>query len=190
MHDAPISAWEAMREYYTEHKDNELSGVRFNLNSKSSYIDDFISQYNEIKRSYMNPNAKELDRHKQAAILLYCTIKNNVFLQDGKTPDKKIFVACEKIGLMVSLSFMKEELNSVLEEIKEEKIDKYILPEAFSCNTDYFDILVRDLYLQKHKDDGVYILLLAHILYLIEYNTLDKINPQIIKKLQLYNMPK
>lgn len=184
MYDTPVSAWDAMYVYYMEHKDKELEGIRFNNSVKSQFIEDFVFLYNDIKKTYMSAEARELDRHKQAAILLHCTIKNEVFKHDGKVPSGKIFVACEKVGLMLSLSFMLDLLNKKLAQINENRIEKYVLPKAFSCDTDYFDILVRDLYLQGHKDDGVYILFLAHILYLIEYNTLYERNPEIIKKLK------
>lgn len=184
MNNTPVAAWEAMRAYYEAHKDKELKGILFNNDSKEAYIKDFISLYKNIKKKYMSDEAKELDRHKQAAILLYCTMNNEVLKQEDKTPNGKIFVACEKMGLMLSLSFMKDLLNRKLSQIGEKEIEKYALPQAFSCDTDYFDILIRDLYLQKHKDEGVYILFLAHILYLIEYNTLYERNPEIIKKLK------
>jgi hypothetical protein len=134
----------------------------------------------------MNDSVKELDRHKQAAILLYCTIKNRLFIPAVKPKKNEVFVGCEQIGLLLSLSYMKDMLNEVLKEINEKPIERYILPQAFSCSTEYFDILTRDLYLQEHEDDGVYVLFLAHVLFLIEYNTLKEIDANIIRKLKDY----
>lgn len=184
MTDTPALAWDAMKKYYDNHKDNSLLGVNFAKNTKDKYVNDFLAMYKSIKDEYMSSATKELDRHKQAAILLHCTIQNELFKPQKILKDDEIFVGCEQIGLLLSLSYMRDMLNKLLKEINEKPIQKYIFPKAFTCETEYFDILIRDLYLQKHKEGAVYVLSLAHILYLIEYNTLREINPDLIDKIK------
>ena len=186
MKDTPTLAWNAIKNYYEKYKNNSLSRVNFKYDSKENFINTFEAKYNEIKTSYMRSTIGNLDRHKQAAILLYCTIKNKVFEYNDKIESDKIFVGCEQVGLLLCLSYMKDMLNNILEEINEKPIDKYTFPTAFSCETEYFDILTRDIYLQGYKDDGVYILFLANILYFIEYDTLKEINPDLIIKIKEY----
>lgn len=190
MKDTPILAWDALKNYYEKNKNESLAGVTFKDDSKENFISDFETKYNEIKKFYMSTPEGNLDRHKQAAILLYCTTKNKVFGYKGKVDNDKIFVGCEQVGLMLCLSYMKDMLNNILEEINEKPIDKYIFPTAFSCQTKYFDILTRDIYLQGYKDAGVYILFLSNILYFIEYNTLKDINPDLIEKIKEYTKVK
>lgn len=186
MKDTPILAWNALKNYYEKNKNGSLANVTFKDDSKESFVLDFETKYNEIKKLYMSTPEGNLDRHKQAAILLYCTTKNKVFGYKGEIDNDKIFVGCEQLGLMLCLSYMKDMLNNILEEINEKKIDKYIFPTAFSCQTEYFDILTRDIYLQGYKDAGVYILFLSNIFYFIEYNTLKDINPDLIEKIKEY----
>lgn len=190
MRDTPILAWNAIKNYYEKNKNSSLSKVTFKDDSKESFIEDFEAIYNEIKKSYMISTKGNLDRHKQAAILLYCTTKNKVFGYNGKVDSDKIFVGCEQVGLLLCLSYMKDMLNNILEEINEKPIDRYIFPTAFSCQTEYFDILTRDIYLQGYKDAGVYVLFLSNILYFIEYNTLKEINPALIEKIKEYTKAK
>ncbi len=184
MRATPGLAWNAMRDYYDKHSEDSLSEVTFSRDTKDVFINDFVKCYDNILQNYMNSPNGELDRHKQAAILLHCTIKNKLFKYKGKVEKGTVFVGCEQIGLLLCLSFMKDMLNNVLEEIGENPIEQYIFPSAFSCQTEYFDILTRDLYLQTHKDDEVYILFLANILFFIEYNTLKELNPSLIQKIK------
>lgn len=182
----PSLAWNAMRDYYDKHKADSLSNVIFKRDSKDIFIKDFEEKYNEILNYYMDSKDGDLDRHKQAAILLYCTIKNKLFKYNGKIESGKIFVGCEQIGLLLCLSFMKDMLNNILEEINEKPIDGYEFPTAFSCKTAYFDVLTRDIYLQDYKDAGVYILFLSNILFFIEYRTLEQVRPELIPKIKEY----
>lgn len=182
----PSLAWNAMRDYYDKHKDDSLSNVNFQRNSKDAFIKDFEEKYKEILNFYMDSKDGDLDRHKQAAILLYCTLKNKLFKYNGKVDPDKIFVGCEQMGLLLCLSFMKDMLNNILKEIDEKPINEYVFPEAFSCKTEYFDILTRDIYLQNYKDSGVYILFLSNILFFIEYTTLERIRPDLIPKIKEY----
>lgn len=186
MRATPSLAWNAIRDYYDKHKDGSLKDVLFDRNSKDNFINDFEDKYKEISKNYMSSKAGDLDRHKQAAILLHCTINNKLFKYNGKVEPGKIFVGCEQVGLLLSLSFMKDMLNNILDEIGEDRLEEYIFPKAFSCQTEYFDILTRDIYLQSSKDSGVYILFLSNILFFIEYNTLKELRPSLIDKIKKY----
>lgn len=189
MNKTPILAWEAAKKYYEEFKDSIFVDVRFNSSAKSNFIEDFKNQYNDIKTNYMDKAVVSLDRHKQAAILINCMIKNRILSSNRKLAKSELFIGSEQIALLVGLAYMKDRLNELLKETNQQPIQKYSLPEAISCDTEYFDILTRDLYLQNHKDDAVYIFSLSHILFLIEYQTL-KDNGIDIEKLKKHKTQK
>ena len=120
----------------------------------------------------MDASVQSLDRHKQAAILIYATVCCNVFSPGRELDDDEIFVGEQQVALLLGLSYMKDRLNDILKKNNQKTIKEYVFPKAFSCATDYFDILTRDLYLQDHRDNEIYILFLSHVLFLIEYYTL------------------
>ena len=182
----PELAWNAIRDYYLSNKDVRFEDVSFDNQSKDNFVNIFKTKYKEIKSQYMAEKTGDLDRHKQAAILLYCTVESKMFKSKQKLNPQQLFIANEQIGLLLSLSYMKNMLNDILNEIGEPIIEKYIFPRAFSCDTEYFDIITRDIYLQGNDGSGIYILFLSNILYFIEYNTLREINPELIDKIRQY----
>lgn len=169
----PELAWAAIENYYESERDNHCRDVVFHRDAKDNFIDTFKIKYRDILEKYMDSSVKSLDRHKQAAILIYCTISCGVFSPSRKLEKDEIFVGEQQIALLLGLSFMKDRLNDILRENNQATIKKYIFPKAYSCKTEYFDILTRDLYLQTHKDSSVYLLFLAHILFFIEYLTIQ-----------------
>lgn len=170
----PELAWNAIEAYYTRKQETRCKDMYFNRNARESFIQAFNKKYDEIMDQYMDSSVESLDRHKQAAILIYCTINCNVFSPNRALENDEIFIGEQQVALLLGLSFMKDRLNELLKKGNQRTIEKYALPEAFSCSTKYFDILTRDLYFQSHKEDSVYILFLAHVLFLIEYISLKE----------------
>lgn len=173
-HTAEI-AWNAIEKFFSSNQKRACKGMLLNRDAKDSFIDTFENKYNEIMNCYMDESVKVLDRHKQAALLIHCTISCDVITPQENVKDDEIFVGAQQIALLLGLSFMKDCLNEILKKHNLKTIKQYSFPVAFSCSTNYFDILTRDLYLQSHKDDAVYILFLSHLLFFIEYLTVKEV---------------
>ena len=175
MKKTPEFAWDAIVEYYTIKKNSsEWKDVILDTKVRETFIESFVDSYKNILDCYMDKTVECLDRHKQAAILIHCIIKCNIFTLNRELGDDEIFVGAQQVALLVGFAYMKDRLNEILSAHKLKTIDRYILPTALSCQTRYFDILTRDLYLQSYVDDSIYILFLAHVLFLLEYQTLKE----------------
>ncbi len=173
MKKTPEFAWDAIVEYFNIKKNSsEWANVILDTSVQKAFIDTFVDSYNKILHNYMDKSVKYLDRHKQAAILIHCIIKCNIFKLGKELKSDEIFVGAEQMALLVGLAYMKDRLNEILSVKKIKPIDSYVMPTVLSCQTEYFDILTRDLYLQNYTDSSVYILFLAHLLFLLEYQTL------------------
>lgn len=177
-------AWDGLKEYFESVQKTHCKGMTLNRNARESFINAYIEKYNEVKDEYMDESVEVLDRHKQAAILIHCVISCEVIVPSKNIEEDKIFVGVQQVALLLGFSFMKDCLNEILKNHGLPTIKRYTFPVAFSCPTDYFDILTRDLYLQTHNDDAVYILFLAHLLFFIEYLTLkdNKIDDSALRE--------
>lgn len=184
MNQAIESIWEAIgkaQEIYAEN--NEIS---FDITDakKNSFSKKFQQTYFDIKKKYMKPDVIALDRHKVAAIII-CTIIEEDIVKPTKEIDKNtIFLGSEMIALSVGLSYMQRSLNDILSELSIPKIiNGYYMPTAMACQTDYFDIMARNLYFSR-KSYVLNPLDLADKLFLIEYLTLESemIDPKILLK--------
>lgn len=167
-------AWNGIKNYYDSNRKKHCKEINFNPNTKESFIKTYVTEYDKIMKSYMDKSVNILDRHKQAAILIHCTIACEVITPSKNIDDDEIFIGVQQIALLLGLSFMKDCLNEILKKNNLKLIKHYTFPVAFSCATNYFDILTRDLYLQSHEDNSVYILFLAHLLFFVEYLTLKE----------------
>lgn len=171
----PQLAWTAIKEYYEENKNDACAEMTFDNGSMSNFVNLFTKKYDEVMDRFMDDSVESLDRHKQASILILCTIECKVLSPIRRISEDEIFIGEQQIAFLLGLSYMKDRLNEILEANGQKPIEKYQFPNAFSCATEYFDILTRDLYLQTHKDDSVYILFLSHVLFLIEYYTIKEL---------------
>lgn len=165
-------AWRAIEGYYKNNRNGHCKEIKFNRTVKDSFIKMYKDNYDAILETYMDESVEALDRHKQSAILIHCTIACKIFTPSRPLNEDEIFIGAQQIALMLGLSYMRDCLNDILQKNGMKTVDHYKFPVAFSCSTEYFDILTRDLYLQSHKDNSVYILFLAHVLFFIEYITL------------------
>lgn len=143
-HTAEI-AWKAIKNYYASTRKSHCKEMDFNLDAKELFIETYIAKYNEIMDVYMDKSVEILDRHKQAAILIHSTIACEVITPSKTVNEDEIFVGVQQVALLLGLSFMKDCLNDILKKHNLKLIERYTFPVAFSCPTDYFDILTRDL---------------------------------------------
>lgn len=153
------------------------SNIIFDANQKSEYFQRFNNSYDQIRNKYMKSDVEFLDRHKVAALIISTAIECGI-VKPLKVEENFIFIGLEKLALSVGLSYMQTSLNKELRarSIKPE-VKKFILPHALSCNTDYFDILSRNLYYVSSDRKNTLgfklnVLDLANTLFLIEYITL------------------
>lgn len=149
--------------------------------NKQIYFDDvfdefsneFKRSYDDILRNYMDNSVIALDRHKVAAIIIISLIKAEP-LKIRNLSDDMIFLGNENLAFQIGLSYMQHELNkTLLEKGVNRKIVQYKMPEAMACETYYIDIVCRNLYYSKVREDwGLNPLDLSERLFLIEYLTL------------------
>lgn len=157
--------------------------ILFHPEQKQHFFDKFETLYEYILQHCMEEGIESLDRHKVTAVIVMCGIESN-FVSMDNVPDKMTFLGREIISLSVALSFMQAALNN---QLKENGIDKgikeYVFPKAWTCKTDYFDIMVRNLYYSQQYWE-INPLELAEKLFLIEYITLEKngIDPEILRE--------
>lgn len=188
----PKMIWSSIERYYDEHPNIvEENEIVLDKKKKNDFIKTFTNLYNQIKTNYMKDEVKELDHHKQAAILIYSAMANTIIystkhqnIKYGNSPKETrklsgiqdVFIELEKIALKSGLEYMRQDLNKTLSNLKMQEISEYSFPTPMSCNNDYFLVLTRQLFYDFHygKIDNpeVYILSLANVLFLIESITL------------------
>lgn len=178
------SIWTAIlkaNELYSKSDDIEFD---ISPEKKKDFSDSFEQEYNRIKETYMASNVNFLDRHKVAAIIICTIIKERIIINKRELDSNSIFMGLEMIALSVGLSYMQRELNDFLRRKGETKlVNSYTMPIAMACDTDYFDILSRNLYF-ANRDYKLNPLDVADKLFLLEYITLKekRIDPLILKE--------
>lgn len=182
MNKALESIWDAIIIAKDKYSSNANITFVVDEQAKLNFFSKFKDLYNSIKHEYMRSEVLSLDRHKVAAITV-CEIIDCNIIQPQTIPEGKKFIGAEMIALSIGLSYMQTALNSALISKDVGKyIRSYVMPIALNCETDYFDILARHLYLAK-KNYSLNPLDLADKFFLIEYLTLKEngINPLILK---------
>lgn len=159
--------------------------IEFHPEQRQVFFDGFQNLYEYILNNCMaiNQGITTLDRHKVTAIITICGIESN-FVSMDKVPSGETFLGKEIISLSVALSFMQSTLNAQLKKVGVDKeIEEYRFPKAWTCNTDYFDIMVRNLYYSQ-KYWKMNPLELAEKFFLIEYITLKEngINTELLRE--------
>lgn len=151
--------------------------VQFHEENKQVFFDEYQKLYDIILKNCMDAKrgVKTLDRHKVAAIATISGIQSN-FVSLVEEKDGTIFLGKEMVSLSVALSFLQAVLNMELRNRNiNVSIKKWEFPKAFTCKTDYFDIMVRNLYYsQKYWQMNP--LELSEKFFLIELRTLEKNN--------------
>lgn len=116
---------------------------------KEKYLKQCDDQYNNYKAKFMKSEVENLDRHKVAAILVVEGIALNIIRCD-KIPADQIFIGQEKILLTCALRYLMRDFNNIISNSGFERMKQFVLPEAFSCETKYIDVMCRNLlYTQK-----------------------------------------
>lgn len=158
------------------------STITFNKDCCKKFDDIFRNYYNDIMARFMK-ETKELDAHKQAAIIILSCLESSAITHNAEKGS--ISIAPELIAINVGLSYMNDRLNEKLVKKKLKKIKNYSLPIAIACNTPYIEIMSRLLYYEQNEDDMRFnVLELSDRLFLIEYITLleNGINPCDLKE--------
>lgn len=154
-------------------KDNDK--IQFHPEQKQIFFKIFQEIYDCILNNCMavDKGITALDRHKVTAIITISGIESD-FVSMNEVASGVTFLGKEVVSLSVALSFMQATLNAQLKSVGIDKeIKEFIFPKAWTCNTDYFDIMVRNLYYSQQywKMNP---LELAEKFFLIEYITLEK----------------
>ncbi len=158
------------------------SGILCNESARERYAEALAQKY-ELMMGFMKPSVSSLDRHKVASIIIASIIETNAVIYNKKIPEDSSFFGKYMIAVSVGLSYMLERLNARLRSKGITEIERYQFPEAFSCNTPYFEIFSRNLYLtHEHTDWKLNLLDIPEILFLIEYLTVKEngIDPNVL----------
>lgn len=169
-------AWVALRECFTKEIKPQHPEIEFNEIKKEQFVRTFCDLYEYVKKTYMTKETDYLDRHKQAAILVCCVLKEDVLVSRDIPKDKR-FVGKYSMALALGLSFLCDQINEqLLAKGISNKVDTLTDIEAFACPTDYFNVLFRNLYFEETAQKSVFVLTLANTLFLLEYIALSKQN--------------
>ena len=141
------------------------------------------NEYKDIQNEYMHKHNGFLDRHKVAAIIIVAILKNDIIFSKRSLSRGKIFLGSEIIATEVAFEWMLQQFNNRLKENNIDAINKYVMPEAFACETSYFDIFCRGLYYSKERKT-LSTIDIAERLFLIEYITIlkENISPAALKE--------
>lgn len=167
--------WNAVAREYRANKGAENLKLCLMEKLKDEYLRRCDERYRIYKEKFMKPGVKNLDRHKVASILAVEGIALNL-IRCEQVPEDQIFIGQEKILLKCALQFIIREFNSIIRTSQFASMQKFVLPEAFSCDTQYIDIMCRNLmYIKESKllDDPEHVLMvemeLAEKFFLLEY---------------------
>lgn len=141
-----------------------------------SYIHNCEVEYNRCKETTMNNKVVNLDRHKIAAILVIQAMNMRVIKRvdnrdyaEADTEDK-YFIGPQKILVICAIHYLAQEINRILvfhgDNISQ--MTKFPLPKAFSCDTEYIDIISR-LLRNELDENKLFILSLSEKFFLLEY---------------------
>ena len=154
---------------------------------RDEFIGIFCKKHLDFVNNYM-VGEKALDRHKVAAIAIASFLELPIFKKEpkeSKGPANKRAFPAQQIAVDVGLSFMLDQLNGEIEKRlpgSNRKIEKYFMPQPFSCYTSYADVMARALY-KMQKEEQIRTFDIAHQLFLLEYITLlkERIDPRILE---------
>lgn len=175
------NAWILLDEEYSKYSEKNAN-LKFDKNAKDKFRALFEQKYEHIMKTYMDKSVENLDRHKVAALIIISLLELSPISLDN-LDEQYLFIANELIALKTGLAYMTKKLNEKLSEKNINKsMEKFIFPEAQSCNTSYMDIMCRNLYYARN-DYKLNPLDLAERLFLVEYISLLKsgINPDALK---------
>lgn len=143
--------------------------------SRKLFDKNFDFYYNQISDKFMSDELEEhrLDRHKVAAVIICSILKTKIVgisQESLEVCEKKEFLGNEKIAFEVALSYMYSSLKKRFEEGNipyENLFDRYELPNPYSCDRKYGEVICRDLYFSNNFYE-LSPLLLANLMFFIE----------------------
>lgn len=156
--------------------DDKKEEITINCRGYDFFDKTFRELNDRILYKYMDESVTYLDRHKIAAIMIISILKT-IDIKYKDLPASRVSWAKQIIAVNIGLNYMCGELNKILEENgwPHERIKKLDMPEAFSCNTGFEDIMIRNLvYAEDNPEWGLNPLMIAENLFLLEYITIVK----------------
>lgn len=155
--------------------EKEMPEVGWEENTFERFNTSFRDLYHFIQDKYMSKDVDELDRHKVAAIIVTSLIKASPLVVRKAPENDMLFLGNHYIALQIALAYMLNLLNQELRDRDLPEVDKYMLPEAFSCETNYMDIMARNLYFSENNPAwNINPLDWAERFFLLEYITLKE----------------
>lgn len=159
------------------HENDNSNDVIINNEKKSLFIK-YCKDYRKmVLTNYMDEDTKELDRHKIAAIIVVSLIKSGAIQQakDIIISEDEIFVGDKMLAMDMALAYMLSDLNQHIEAKGITPLNHYFFPNSFSCEYNFYDVMVRKIFYNEENNilDKI-ILDLADLFFLIEYITLLK----------------
>ena len=170
--------WNALNDTVKYHS-NKDKYLHFDESRRDFFLDESEKLYNTIKDHYMdNSKVTVLDRHKVAAVCIIESIKSNAVQYRGNIDEDHRFLGPQMFATEVAFAWMLGQLNECLKKAGLAiQLKTLYMPEAFVCDTPYFEIFSRNLFFSPDFCNGGYNPLdIAEKLYLLEYITLLKNN--------------
>lgn len=161
--------WDNLRKKTKQIKKYQLV---FHEDYYDSFKSTFIDQYESICHMYMRPDKRVLDRHKVAAVTIISALQNKVITCDNYPDGYPFFLGCEMIATEVALAWMLDQYNAKLRAYGLSALRQYTMPEAYACETQYFEIFCRSLYYAQRDNYKLNPIDIAEKLFLLEYITM------------------
>ncbi len=179
------AAWDAMERY-----SNDIKKIKINKDKKDIFVEKCKNLYKNFFKEYMNGDSKTLDRHKIGAIISVVGSSDDYIESAVSINGNEFFLGRYNIPIVVSLSFIGQEINKDLHRFKFVRRSKHIdlhIPLPASCETFYIDSLARMLRFEEAKNisDTLRVLELANTFFLIEECTLLKLKINMDKWVKL-----
>ncbi|MBQ7347788.1 MAG: hypothetical protein IJW55_07510 [Clostridia bacterium] len=167
--------WAELEKTVKKHRDEEDENILFYKDKYELFKENFNALYKKIKMQHMKPKVDALDSHKVVAVMLISVLQSNVISYAKELKQNQVFLGPHMFATEVALSWMLDLLNKKLSAKNIPEISAYVMPTPFTCNTPYFDVFSRNLYLSE-KEYCLNPLDIAEKLFLLEYITLIKNN--------------
>lgn len=172
-------AWESIEQIITDYKQQGII-LKTHDGKKQEFAQKFSKLYNYILKTFMSEETKDLDPHKQAAILIISAIECEIVDPQEDIPNGNRIIY--NVALAAGIVYLQNRMSARLKNADMPCGDMAIeFPEAFTCETPYFSIMTRMLYYEDPKQKtknytGNFleynILELSDRLFLLEYITL------------------
>lgn len=172
--DLAIQTWRQLEAIYLAMNDTIKKEVGFDLTSKNRFCNYFKRIYEKLSEQIKHEN-KALSRHKIAAIIVATIIKIKPLTdKKGLSNENSIFISNEVIALVFALEYIKIQVNQILQKSNStETIQNLYITKPINKNTNEFDILVKNLYIESTERGGnISVNTWAYLFYLIEIQTL------------------